>query len=187
MLLITYIWTEELKHPNRVKILQSIGYGLVLGLIHIETTQLFHQNVFFGQNSYTVQYFSSLLYLTSILEGLLVLGLVLFILKSHQAVHRHRLNYLAILGMILLTILSFKITGLMTGLLIIILGFHHSNHILRSLGFIALALNISAYYYLLSDTLLEKSLSLLLLGLGLLIGRWIIFHLLWTKKESSHA
>jgi uncharacterized membrane protein len=187
MLLITYIWTEELKHPNRVKILQSIGYGLVLGLIHIEATQFLHKNLFFGQDSYTVQYFSSFPYFSTILQGLVFLWLIVSLVKSYQLSHKKHLIYLSILGIILITLLSIKIVGLITGLLIIILGFQHSNRILLTLGIIALALNISAYYYLLSYTLLEKSLSLFLLGLSLLIGRWIIFRFIWTTKEFSHV
>lgn len=187
MLLIAYIWIREFNYPDKIQTLQAIGYGLVLGLIHIKGSQFLHHNFFFWQEEYTIQYFSSIPYFNTILEGLIMISIVSSLLKTHQVLATSKLFILSILAMILLSILSLKISGLMIGLLIIILGFHHSNRILLSIGFIALTLNISAYYYLLSYTLLEKSLSLFLLGIGLLIARWIIFRFVWRKKEASHA
>ena len=73
--------------------------------------------------------------------------------------------------------------GLMTGVMIVLLGFAASNRVLLGLGIIALLFFISSYYYLLQNTLLDKSITLLILGVILIIGRSIMTKLLPEEKN----
>ncbi|MFT6712643.1 MAG: putative membrane protein, partial [Arenicella sp.] len=59
------------------------------------------------------------------------------------------------------------------------------NRVLIGLAVMSLLFYISSYYYLLEISLLDKSLTLLVLGLVLILGRWLMLKLLEISKDSA--
>ena len=82
-----------------------------------------------------------------------------------------------------LGVLSLQANGISIGLMIILLGFAGCNRVLLGLGVYALLLYVSAYYYFLDATLLEKSLTLLVIGVVLLLTRWGFVRSAFWKRE----
>ena len=80
-----------------------------------------------------------------------------------------------------------EVQGITVGIVILVLGFSGANRVLLGLGSVSLLFYISSYYYLLDTTLLDKSLSLFIVGLVLLIIRWLMSHILPIKKGTRHA
>jgi uncharacterized membrane protein len=71
-------------------------------------------------------------------------------------------------------VLSLQVTGLVQGTTLLLLAFAVGNRLLAGLGVATLLYAVSSYYYWLDITLLEKSGTLLALGLVLLAVRWFV-------------
>jgi len=67
------------------------------------------------------------------------------------------------------------------------LGYAGSNRVLQGLGITSLLFYISSYYYLMETTLLAKSQTLLVVGLVLLMIRWLLPYILPFKKEVENG
>ncbi|WP_285163395.1 DUF4401 domain-containing protein [Shewanella goraebulensis] len=109
-----------------------------------------------------------------------------------QILNRHQELPLKVRSAILVTSLiisglSFEAHGINVGLLIIVLGFSASNRLLIGLGIIALVTFMSAYYYFLHFSLLEKSFILMLMGLFLLFLRWGMLKFVTKHMEFANA
>jgi uncharacterized membrane protein len=114
---------------------------------------------------------------------LAILGGVIWRIAADLALpaDRRQLGILLVLGAGLL-ILSVKMPGVAAALLVLVLGYWRSNHILLGLAAAFLVFYLGAYYYTLELTLLNKSLLLLGTG-GLLLALRAV--LLQTKQESK--
>ena len=86
----------------------------------------------------------------------------------------------------MLCLVSLEARGITVGLMILLLGFANSNRVLMGLGIIGLLFYISTYYYLLDTTLLNKSLSLLVIGAVLLAWRWSLLRFIPITQEKHH-
>lgn len=75
---------------------------------------------------------------------------------------------------LLLGILSLYVSGLLATSLIIIIAIANSQRLLLGLGITALVSYIFWYYYQLDTSLLVKSASMLLIGIALLLIRWLL-------------
>jgi uncharacterized membrane protein len=73
-------------------------------------------------------------------------------------------KWLGVAVVILLSVGTFYANGIVSGILIIVLGFAIQNKILMVLGIVSAILNLSSYYYFLDISLLNK--SFILGGLG---------------------
>ncbi len=96
---------------------------------------------------------------------LALLGVVIWRIATELALPLSRLQLatMVVLG-VGLTILSVKMPGVAAALLVLVLGYWRSNHILLGLAGAFLLFYMGAYYYSLELTLLNK--SLLLIGTG---------------------
>ena len=119
-------------------------------------------------------------WLGEVLIGLVTLYVVWHLLQRYDQRISERLSITTLLG-------TLFICGVTIGMVIILLGFAGANRVLLSLGIVSLLFYISSYYYLLDATLLEKSRTLLIVGLSLLIVRWLMLRILPVKKEAQHA
>lgn len=186
MALFSYLSIHEFSTPAKIKKRQALAYGLVLALILIETSMIREANMALWRYHYPESFtlwFPS--YLSAILEGLVTLIVALYILKQHHIYPKSKVGILAIISILFFTLLSFEMPGLLLGILIILLGFNHSNRILLGLGIFSLLFSASSYYYLLEITLIDKAIYLAVLGFVLLLGRWIVFHLLLPVRNSK--
>jgi len=180
MLLTAAVWLNEFRFHKQIEKLRAFGYGLVLATLIIKAT-----THFFYRNSWNIQKVKELdenIGFQPWMEQLLLSAITLYVVwKLLQKVHpkpSQIANILALVGVFIISILSFQAQGLLTGTMIILLGFSASNRVLLGLGVITLLYFISNYYYSLQNTLLDKSITLFMLGIALLAGRFIMLKLL---------
>jgi hypothetical protein len=153
------------------KILRPIGYGLVLALLQIDTVYFFLvelRSLWSSASSEFIRY--SPLVGTS-LVALTLLWVVKQLLDKENIALNDRVARLAIAAALVLSVLSLFAHGMVTALLILLLGFATGNRILMGLGLLALLGFMSHYYYQLQLTLLFKSMVLAVSGL-LLLAVW---------------
>ena len=181
MLLTAVVWLNEFRFPKQIEKLRAFGYGLVLATIITKAT-----NHFFHRNSWdnigAFKNFYQSLWFQPWMEQVILSAITLYVVwKLLQKVHpkpSQIATILAFVGVLIITALSFQAQGLLTGIMIILLGFSASNRVLLGLGTTVLLYFIANYYYSLQNTLLDKSIILFVLGITLLAGRFIMLKLL---------
>lgn len=118
----------------------------------------------------------------SLLASLIVVG---YIFNQRHITLMSKAGYSTIIGLILIGFLAIPLTGLSSALLFLLLGLQLHNKVLTTLAIISIPLFISAYYYSLNVSLLEKSLLLTALGAVLLLARWGLNRYLSEPTMSS--
>ena len=95
-----------------------------------------------------------------------------------------RLSIMTLLATLIVCAASMNVQGITAGIVIICIGFLGANRVLLGVGIVSLLFYISSYYYLLDTTLLDKSQSLLVVGLILLFVRLLIQKILPAQNEA---
>ena len=179
--LFTLIWLKERKWYRYHSVITPIGFGLAISLVQLSGHAVF-QGEFVRYFSHAstgfLQVYSP--YIGSTVLAMSCVFLVRQILIEQKIPLRSKSGALALLGMLLLLVISFPIAGVSSALLILLIGFFRQRLTLVALGIIALISFVSWYYYNLSETLLIKSFYLFGTGSLLLIVLWAISHI--TKK-----
>ena len=186
MLVTALIWLNEFSFPKHIEKLQAIGYGLVLALISLKGTNLFMHSNLFGMSYYKQEpkiWFQP--WMGEILFSAVTLFVVWKLLQKCHPKPTSLTVIIALVGTLALSLLSTQAQGLIVGIMVILLGFSASNRVLLGLGIIALLFFISSYYYLLENTLLDKSITLFIVGVMLIIARWIIQRLFSNKNHGA--
>lgn len=175
MAMVAWLWLYEFRYPRHMEKQRAIGYGLVLALIQIKGTALFGVNVIdLFSGSADLNMGVQLWWVSEILLAAVTVYVVWYILKQLGRDLFEPTSIASLLGTILLIIVSAEAQSIAVGMLILLLGFAGSNRVLMGLGIGSLLFYISSYYYLLDYTLLEKSLTLLILGVVLLAAKFIV-------------
>ncbi|WP_201558594.1 DUF4401 domain-containing protein [Psychrobacter sp. 72-O-c] len=110
-------------------------------------------------------------------QGLLILASLYgayLILKRYQVKIQSTLGLIIVCAVAVLGVVSIYVSGLLATSLIIIIATANSQRVLLALGIIALVSYIFWYYYQLDSTLLIKSISMLVIGLTILLMRWLL-------------
>lgn len=167
------IWSNEWYWAKHGTLFRPIGYGLALALLQIETLNFFGIELWHlwskGEPNWLV------LHAPLIGTGLIA---IIWLCVVKQLLDREKIPLNSQVGMtaigaaLLLGVLSFVAHGMVTALLILLLGFATGNRVLMGLGLLALGGFISHYYYQLQNTLLFKSMVLAISGLLLLSIRF---------------
>ena len=186
MFVAAYIWLHEFKYPKHMQALRAIGYGAILALIYMYVSVMFFYNHAFWYENRVVMNTWFPFWLGDAIAGTIVLYVAWSIIKRQGHTLFDPVTIAALLGTLVLTMLSLQAQGIMLGILILILGFSVSNRVLIGLGIASLLFYTSAYYYLLDSTLLEKSKTLLILGLALFATHWLILRFLPTDKVDAN-
>ncbi len=187
LLMIVVCWVNEFRWVRLMSAFRAIGYGLILALL------LYKGGLMYGfifNNFFSLYRSGELLlppWLGNVLIAVVMLYLVWNILQRYYADMLEKIPATALLATLLLCAASFEMLGLNVGIAILLLGFLGSNRILIGMGIVSLLFFISSYYYFLNVTLLEKSQSLFVIGITLLIMRWLMLNILIRKKEAEHA
>ena len=184
MLLAAMCWLNEFNYPKYMRKIRAIGYGLVLALIQLKGTALFGYRTM-GWRLLPNQSELWPTWLGELLIGAVTLYVVWHLLHRYSQTISAHISIAALLGALLLCAVSMKVQGITVGMVIMLLGFSGANRVLLGLGIVSLLFYISSYYYLLDTTLLEKSKSLFIVGLVLLIIRWLMLHILPVKKGGT--
>ena len=187
MLVASLAWLNEYSYPRHMATIRAVGYGLVLALIQLKGTALLSGRTMGWRLVPQEDDIWTKPWLGELLIGLVTLYVVYQLLQRAEQSLSGRLSITALLGTLLVCLVSLKVQGLTVGMVIILLGFAGANRLLLGLGIVSLLFYISSYYYLLQTTLLNKSQTLLLVGLVLLTGRWLLPRILPAEKEAQHA
>ena len=184
------VWLNELAWSDRGSLVRPVGYGLVLASMYINGALLMHGVMWLGGMANTNPLFIRLSYWTGI-----ILNSAVFIYAVSRLLGREglgfddRLAQVALVAALAIAISSFKAPGIITGLVIVLLGYANGNRVLTGLGIFALIAYLSHYYYQLETTLLIKSAALVTTGMVLLVARFVLGRV-WTDKAhrgGSHA
>ncbi len=187
MYVAAWLWLYEFNYPKHMQRQRAIGYGLVLALIQIKGTALYHYNLIGWFGDKPGAHLLGYPWMGELLAGAVTLYVVWQILRRLRHGLSEPITIAALLGAALLAAVSMQAHGVTVGMLILVLGFAGSNRVLMGLGIISLLFYISSYYYLLHATLLEKSQTLLIIGLVLFAARWLLLHLAPEGRGVQHG
>ena len=187
MLLAVWCWLNEFRYPQHITKIGAIGYGLVLALILLKGFALFGYREMSWRSLPNQSELWDRPWIGEMLIGVVGCYVVWHLLKRYRQIMPDRLSIMALLGTVLLCVVSMKVQGITVGMVIMLLGFAGANRVLLGLGVVSLLFYISSYYYLLDATLLDKAQILLVVGLVLLALRWLMLLILPVKKEVKHA
>ena len=121
-------------------------------------------------------------------QGLLTLA---SLYAAYLILKRYHIKLLSAAGLlisaaiIILGVISIYVSGLLATSLILIIATANSQRVLLGLGVIALVGYIFWYYYQLDTTLLVKSASMIVIGIALLLLRWLLIKGYFANIKSS--
>ncbi|MDA5132945.1 DUF4401 domain-containing protein [Psychrobacter sp. ANT_H3] len=160
---------------NALEITNAIGYASAYVLLSVSVYFIAAEygNSFDSLDSYG-EAFSYNYYLAQGLLTLASLYAAYLILKRYHIKLLSAAGLLISAAIVLLGIMSIYVAGLLATSLIIIIATANSQRVLLGLGVIALVGYIFWYYYQLDTSLLVKSASMLVIGIALLLLRWVL-------------
>jgi uncharacterized membrane protein len=153
--------------------IEAIGYGILLLLIPFKaSTSLEYQLSYWLNESQNTQGINQ--YMDELLLIFTMLYLLITLLQRSKQYFSLKKRIVIILVTVVFCLLSLKASGITVGLAILIVGFSNSNKIQQGLGICALLYFVGSYYYLLEQTLFDKSVSLLVISAFLLLMRYLL-------------
>jgi len=168
------IWTGEITLQIRLKkhpyFFVPTAYGLVLGLLLILLISI--NNKFFMVNIYHW-------YITSLISFFSLTFLLYKSLCQNLGLRRTTF-WLTVIVIAVILSPTAQTPGVITSLMVIVLGFAKSNRALLTLGVLFLAIYLISFYYSLQQTLLIKSIILMSTG-ALLIGIYSVLAMIKKK------
>lgn len=179
-----WIWLNEFRYLKHLKIRLAIGYGVLLSAACLSSSADFI-GIFLDSKSLEYPWLQN--WMGALLICVVMMAVVWQLLQRNHCTINSKTGWLALIGTAVICIASMEIWGLSTGLMIILLGFAASNRVIQGIGIVALLYNASSYYYTLDITLLEKSQHLLILGILLILARWIMHKVLTPSQEIDHV
>ncbi|MGP5274107.1 DUF4401 domain-containing protein [Psychrobacter faecalis] len=174
---------------NALEITNAIGYASAYVLLSVSVYFIAAEygNSFANFNSLD-SYGEAFSYNYYLAQGLLTLASLYaayLILKRYQVKLRSTAGLLISAAIVLLGIISIYVSGLLATSLIIIIATANSQRVLLGLGVIASVGYIFWYYYQLDTSLLVKSASMLVIGIALLLLRWLLIKGYFAQIKSS--
>lgn len=186
---VVWLWLAEFRYVKYMPQIRSVGYGLVLALLTIKGLLLvpFFSDIWWSdspQPDIWVQPWAG-----QLLSGLVLVYLAWQLLhRRHCAPDNNPTPRTLVAGLgaaVIIAAASFEAAGVIVGIVILLLGFVGSNRVLFGLGGASLLFYISAYYYLLDNTLLVKSMSLLSLAIVLFGCRFCLNRLVKERPVDA--
>ena len=168
---------------NALETMSAIGYASAYVLLSV--------SVYFIAAKYGNSFdsdgkaFSYNYYLAQGLLTLASLYAAYLILKRYHSKLLSTAGLLISAAIVLLGIMSIYVSGLLATSLIIIIATANSQRVLLGLGVIASVGYIFWYYYQLDTSLLVKSASMLVIGIALLLLRWLLIKGYFAQIKSS--
>lgn len=184
------LWLNELAWSARGSLVRPVGYGLVLAAMYLNGALLLHGAVWLGGSAHSDPGLVMLSYWAGvILNGAVLLYVVWRLLGRDGRQVDDRLTPVALIAALATALSSFMAPGMITGLVIALVGYANGNRVLTGLGIFALIAYLSHYYYQLETTLLIKAATLVATGMVLLVARFVLAGVWPHKAEggNSHA
>ncbi|PKG97938.1 DUF4401 domain-containing protein [Paraglaciecola sp. MB-3u-78] len=185
MFICTWLWLREFSFKQHFQRLKAIAYGLTIAMIMIKSANtldwLWMEQ---GQAPQTSHLMLSA-WLDEGLNCLILLYLAWHLLQRYQVNTHSTPAIITLVATLFIGLASMQAAGLAVAMLIMVLGFAASHRVLLGLGVLSGLFYIAKYYYSLELSLTQKSLSLLILGVILLLFSKL-FALWWLKGGHSH-
>ena len=168
---------------NALEIMSAMGYASAYVLLSI--------SVYFIAAEYgnsLNNYGDAFSYHYYLAQGLLTLA---SLYAAYLILKRYHIKLLSAAGLlisaaiVLLGIMSIYVSGLLATSLIIIIATANSQRVLLGLGVIASVGYIFWYYYQLDTSLLVKSVSLFVIGIALVLLRWLLIKSYFAQIKLS--
>ena len=179
VLLIIYLLMNKSKteHINQI---EAIQYGLIFSLMVLlsflpfidNNSFIYHKNALFLGTSNLIIYFMSFFNLAYI---------TYLVLQSLNKLNDKKVLILLIASVLLVSIITSQIQGLIICMILLLIGFAQSFKLLTGLGIFGTIAFISNYYYYIGETLLDKSILLAILGL-VLLAIYFVFKFVFKKE-----
>ena len=174
---------------NALEITNAIGYASAYVLLSVSVYFIAAEygNSFANFNSLD-SYGEAFSYNYYLAQGLLTLA---SLYAAYLILKRYHIKLLSAAGLlisaaiVLLGIMSIYVSGLLATSLIIIIATANSQRVLLGLSVTALVGYIFWYYYQLDTSLLVKSVSLFVIGIALLLLRWLLIKGYFAQIKSS--
>ena len=184
-ILFSFIWLKESSWGKNRETWEPIGYGVAITIVFgsgfLCTGKFLLRETIREKASWL---FNHAELISSLLIALVFVNLVVVLLKEYKLKFDSKTAILSLLAATGLVLISFKIYGISTGLLIIILGFARQRIVLIVLGALSVISFFSWYYYNLQATLLFKSVTLIVLGVVLIIA-WFSLNAIYGNKTTN--
>jgi uncharacterized membrane protein len=120
-----------------------------------------------------------------------LLAVLMFIeyrlLLEQALLNDRRIAATAFIGTLLLFYPARRMPGMIAAIIVLLLGFRRGSRILMGLALAFLFVFITAYYYHLGLTLLQKSISLMVLGALLIAFRFVLVRVLGREEEAGNV
>ena len=172
--LVAWLWMNEF-YFDELKKIQAIAYGQLVALVLLKISAIYSYDILdfysYSNHNFSIQFSP---FLIVILSTLTLAFVVWKILEQSNKLEDKKLLLFSFMAVVLLGLLSLKVSGLVTGVMLLLIGFSSSNRLLMGLGVVLSIFFISNYYYFIGETLLDKSIVLALVGSLLLIARWLV-------------
>jgi uncharacterized membrane protein len=172
---VAWLWMNEFSFAERKKV-EAIAYGQTVALLSVK-----YSTYGFWAYSKTPPIFNSGWF--EFVSILTLVYIIWMILKESKQYYSKNTVLLLVGAVALLGLLSFQVSGLVLGVVLLLVGFAHSHNLLIGLGVFSSLSFLSYYYYYLGDTLMDKAGVLALMGVAILVSRWVVNIVL--KKEAS--
>ena len=174
---------------NALEIMSAMGYASAYVLLSVSVYFIAAEygNSFANFNSLD-SYGEAFSYNYYLAQGLLTLA---SLYAAYLILKRYHIKLLSAAGLlisaaiVLLGIMSIYVSGLLATSLIIIIATANSQRVLLGLGVIASVGYIFWYYYQLDTSLLVKSVSLFVIGIALLLLRWLLIKSYFAQIKLS--
>ncbi|MGR2738122.1 DUF4401 domain-containing protein [Billgrantia sp. Q4P2] len=185
LLALTVVWLNEFRWPARLRALQALGYGLLLGLLVIQAMGYSGQSLLFWRYYPSIGLAWLEPWAGDALGLLALLLLIRNVFQHHAGTVVPSVRLAAYGAVAVLMLLSLQAPGLSQGAVVVALGFAIGNRLVMGFGGLLLLLSITSYYYWLEATLLTKALTLFAMGVVLLAIRWAMRHGRWAREAEG--
>lgn len=170
---------------SSLEIIKAIGYASALMLLCI--------SVYFISAEYNRSFFSdgeTFTYNYYLAQGLLTLA---SLYAAYLILKRYQMKWPSVAGLIIgatiavLGIISIYVSGLLATSLVIVIAMANGQRTLLGIGIFALVCYVFWYYYQLDTSLLVKSASMLVVGMVLLLFRFLLIKRYFAEKLTHPA
>ena len=180
------LWLDPVQMGRRPSLWEPVAWGFTLTLLSLDAlfTPLPHGLFWPLTVDASTTVMRSLFFLFSSAKGLVLIYVVWKLRERALLSLDSPAGKALTAAAVLVAGVGFAIPGIVPAILVLVLGFANSNRVLMGVGLLGFAGFLSRYYYLLSSTLLVKSITLIATGAVLLAMRWAINK--YFPEEAPH-
>lgn len=172
---VVWLYLNEFSFKN-IKKFQAIAYGLLAGLIYIEFAFFFNITMldfyYYETNINTIINIPPIV--IALFETAILLYVIWKILGNQKKKSNKKVVIFSFVSAILFGLLSVPVYGLLVSVTLLLVGFSSSHRLLMGVGVASSLAFIATYYYFMGETLMEKAGALALVGVGLLLARYVL-------------